>query len=209
VLAAAAQGSLADTAALRTAFEAETRARERAEDDPAALLAALRREQADPAMQAALDRLGAAYAQETRARADRARIAARAQVQAAAVLSRSVFIAQQRANGLQGMIDNPAAFGGTPRQAETWRPMLAAVQAEVEGGVRAYAAIVSQLAQAGDVAVGTEAEVVQQELRAQGVPALAPHVALVARHAGAARDGGLPPIPRLRDDILRAGAPGR
>ena len=209
VLGAAAQGSLADTAALRSAFEAETRARARTEDDPAALLAALRREQADPATQAALDRLGAAYARETRARADRARMAARAQVQAAAVLSRSVFIAQQRADGLQGMVNNPTAFGGTARQAEQWRPMLAAVRAEVEGGVRAYAAMVAQLAEAADVEVGAEVEVVRQEIRAQGVPGLDAHVALVARHADAARGGSLPPMASLRGDILRAGAPGR
>src|SRR6185436_3739838 len=100
-----------------------------------------------PVTQAALDRIGAAYARETRERTDRARVAARAQLQAAAVLSRSIFIAQQRASGLQGMIDNPSAFGATDQQARNWRPMLDAVRAEVDGGVRAYAAVVAQLAQ--------------------------------------------------------------
>jgi formylglycine-generating enzyme required for sulfatase activity len=209
VLGAAAQGSLADTAGLRSAFEAETRARASTQDDPAALIADLRREQSDPAMQTALDRLGAAYARETRERTDRARLAARAQLQAAAVLSRSVFIAEQRANGLRGMVENPAAFGASAQQAAQWRPMLAAVQAEVEGGVRAYAAVVAQLAQATDVAIPAEVEVVQQELRAQAVPALAPHVALVARHAEATRGGSLPPLATLRADILRAAAPPR
>jgi hypothetical protein len=209
VLASAAQGSLADTAALRTAFEAETRARATAQDDPAALIAALRREQPDPAMQTALDRLGAAYARETRDRADRARLAARAQVQAAAVLSRNVFIAQQRADGLQRMVENPAAVGGTAQQASTWRPMLAAVRAEVEGGVRAYAAIIAQLAQAADVAIPAEVAVVQQELRAQGVPGLAPHVALVSTHAETARRGTTPLLATLQEDILRAAVPPR
>ncbi len=207
VLAAAAQGSLADTAALRTAFEAETRARASTQDDPAALIAALRREQSDPAMQTALDRLGAAYARETRERTDRARVAARAQVQAAAVLSRNVFIAQQRANGLQGMVENPGAFGATPQQAQAWRPMLAAVQAEVEGGVRAYAAIIAQLSQASDVPLPAELEVVSQELRAQNVPALLPYVALVGTHAAAALRGSVPPMAVLRADILRTTAP--
>jgi hypothetical protein len=209
VLAGPAQGSLADTAALRQAFEAETQARTRTQDDPAALIAALRRDQADPATQSALARIGAAYARETRERSDRARVAARAQVQAAAVLSRNVFIAQQRAAGLQNMVDNPAAFGATAQQARNWRPMLDAVRAEVEGGVRAYAAIVSQLAESADIALRAEAEVVQQELRAQNVPNLAPHVALVARHAEAARRGGLPPLATLRGDILGAAAPPR
>jgi hypothetical protein len=209
VLGGPAQGSLADTATLRRAFEAETQARTASQDDPAALIAALRRDQADPATQTALDRIGAAYARETRERTDRARVAARAQVQAAAVLSRSVFIAQQRASGLQGMVDNPAAFGATAQQAQNWRPMLAAVRAEVEGGVRAYAAVIAQLAQAPDIAVPAEAEVVQQELRAQNVPNLAPHVALVARHAEAARRGGLPSLTALRTDILGAATPPR
>ncbi len=211
VLAAPAQGSLADTATLRGAFEAETTARERAntQDDPAALIAALRRDQNDPGTQTALDRIGAAYARETRDRADRARLAARAQVQAAAVLSRSVFIAQQRADGLQAMVENPASVGGTAQQAAGWRTMLGAVQAEVDGGVRAYAAMIAQLAQATDVTVPVEAEVVRQELRAQNVPGLEPHVGLVARHAAAARGGTLPPIATLRAEILRATTPPR
>lgn len=209
VLAGPAQASLADTAALRQAFEAETEARTSGQDDPAALIAALRRDQADPVTQAALDRIGAAYARETRERTDRARVAARAQLQAAAVLSRSIFIAQQRASGLQGMIDNPAAFGATEQQARNWRPMLDAVRAEVDGGIRAYAAIVAQLAQAGDVAIPAEAQVVQQEIRAQNVPNLAPHVALVARHAEAARRGAMPSAATLRADILGAAAPPR
>jgi hypothetical protein len=87
--------------------------------------------------------------------------------------------------------------------------MLDAVRAEVEGGLRAYAAIVSQLADSADIAVRAEAEVVQQELRAQNVPNLAPHVALVARHAEAARRGGIPPLATLRGDILGAAAPPR
>lgn len=209
VLGAVAQASLADTAALREAFRAESRARTAEQDDPAALIAALRRDQADPAAQAALDRLGAAYARETRERADRARVAARAQLQAAAVLSRNVFIAQQRATGLQGMIDNPAAFGATPRQAEAWRPMLAAVRGELEGGVRAYAAIIAQLAEARDVTIPAEVDVVQQEIRAQGVPVLAPHVALAATHVGAARQGRLPSLAALQAEILRAATPPR
>jgi hypothetical protein len=209
VLAGPAQASLADTAALRQAFDAETQARTRTQDDPAALIAALRRDQADPATQTALDRIGAAYARETRERTDRARVAARAQLQAAAVLSRSVFIAQQRASGLQNMVDNPAAFGATPQQARNWRPMLDAVRAEVEGGVRAYAAVVAQLAEATDVAIPAEVAVVQQELRAQNVPNLAPHVALVARHAETARRGGIPPLVTLRSDILGAATPPR
>ena len=209
VLAGPAQGSLADTAVLRRAFEAETQARTQNQDDPAALIAAMRRDQADPVTQAALDRIGAAYARETRERTDRARVAARAQVQAAAVLSRNIFIAQQRASGLQSMVDNPAAFGATDQQARTWRPMLDAVRAEVDGGVRAYAAIVAQLGQATDIAVPAEADVVQQELRAQNVPNLAQHVALVARHAEAAKRGALPPLAGLRSDILGAATPPR
>ncbi len=203
VLAAPTQGSLADATAFRDAFQAETRARATPGDDPAALLDALRRDQADPAMLAALDRLGAAYARETRDRADRARVAARAQIQAAAVVARGVFIANSRAGGLQDMISNPAVFGGTAQQVPAWRGMLGAVQTEVEGGVRAYAAIIAQLAGAADVAVGIEAEVVQQDLRAQRVPELAGPVALVARHAQAARSGGLPNMAVLRADILR------
>jgi len=209
VLAGPAQGSLAETAALRRAFEAETQARSQNQDDPAALIAAMRRDQADPITQAALDRIGAAYARETRERTDRARVAARAQVQAAAVLSRSVFIAQQRASGLQSMVDNPGAFGATEQQARNWRPMLDAVRAEVDGGVRAYAAVIAQLGQASDIAVRAEAEVVQQELRAQNLPTLAPHVALVARHAEATKRGALPSLASLRSDILGAAAPPR
>lgn len=202
VLAAPTQSSLADSTSFRQAFEAETRIRIPVGDDPATLLQALRRDQTDPAMLAAIDRVGAAYAAETRESTDRARLAARAQIQAAAVLARSVYVADQRAGALQTMVENPSAVGATLQQAAAWRPMLAGVRAEVEGGVRAYAAIVAQLARATDVQVGAEAAVVQQDLRAQRVPELIGPVALVARHAEAATRR-LPSLAVFRTDILR------
>ena len=201
-LAAPTQGSLADSNSFRQAFDAETRVRVPTGDDPVALLQALRREQTDPAMLAAIDRVGAAYAAETRESTDRARLAARAQIQAAAVLARSVYLAEQRALGLQRLVDNSATFGASRQQASNWRQGLADVRTEMEGGLRAYATVVTQLARATDVEVGAEAAVVQQDLRAQRVPDLVGVVALVARHAQTAARS-LPPLAVLRTDILR------
>lgn len=203
VLAAPAQGSLADTASLRSAFEAELRAGPSSQDNPTALLAALRREQSNPAMLQALDRLSAAYARETQERSDRTRAAARAQIQSAAVLSRNVLLAQQRANVIQAAVDDPASMGGRPEEAQVWRRLLTPIRAEVENGVRAYAATIAQIGSIGDLRIANEAAVVRQEVQAQGLAALLPHINLASQHAQAAQRGRIPNVAALRTDILR------
>ncbi len=200
VLAAAVQSSLADVNSFREAFQAESRARAAVtSDDPAALLEALRVDQTDPATLAALDRLGAAYARQTRERSDQARIAFRARIQAAAALARGVFLANFRVRAMQEMIDHPDDYGGTAQDVAAWRGILRAVETEMEGGVRAYAATIDQLAATADVSLSAEIEIVQQELRTQRVPELARPVALVARHVERGRS---PQMATLRREIL-------
>jgi formylglycine-generating enzyme required for sulfatase activity len=192
VLGAAAQGSLPEIAAAAAAFDAELGSLTIRPEDPLTILTALR-EASEPTLHPAIDRLRSAYEGELRQRLDNARLIARAQLQAAAVLAYSVIVAEQRILALRD---------GARRDASIQRWLDRAVpplERERDTSLAAYGAVLAELATIRDFDVVAEASLAAQELRGRGQPDLAGRVTMTAEFVAAARQGTAPTLRSLLD----------
>lgn len=203
------------------AFEAEARGRETAAENPASLLAALKRDAADEALRRGIGRVEAALAEQARARAEQEAAALKAQIEAAATLARQVALARGNVavfTALRGLLD-----GMGPMVPEGARATIATAAAALERRVAETPAATAQVIDAylravregGDSpapAIAAQARIVEEEMRSRRLPLGPELAALAARHMAAAAAGRLPAAEAAEREILAAaglGAPPR
>lgn len=205
-IAAPATTSLPRAEALARAFDAESRARDAAAEAPRGLIDILRRDAADPRLRDGLDRLEASLRTAERARTEEERARLAAQLEAAAVIGRSVWLAQRRMEGLQQLVDTADVMRATPEMRGSWVRLLEGIRAERELSLDGYARIVAELGRAAEAArVRAVGQVVAGELMARGLEELVPFLEVAVAQASTVRERGLPARDPLREEVLAAG----
>ena len=199
--------------AFARAFAEAARGREAAAEDPARLLAALKRETADEALRRGIGRVESALAEEARARAEQEAAALKAQIEAAATLARQVALAR-------GTV---AVFGAIRDLLDTVSPLLPAearppvanaaaalarrveeTPASVAQVLDAYLRAIREGSEAPATVIDAQARVVAEEMRARRL-ALMPELAiLAARQMRAVKVGRVPTAESAERDILAA-----
>ena len=199
--------------AFARAFEAEARGRETAAENPASLLAALKRDTADEAVRRGLTRVETALAEESRARAEQVAAALKAQIEAAATLARTIALAR----------GNVAVFGAIRGLLDTMGPLLPAearppvanasgalarrveeTPAAVGQVLDAYLRTIREGAEAPASVIVTQARIVEEEMRARRLPLMPELAALAARQMRAVKVGRLPTPEVAEREILAA-----
>jgi formylglycine-generating enzyme required for sulfatase activity len=199
--------------AFRAAFAEAARLRASVADDPEALLAALRRDSPDPAVQQGLTRLETTLRTEAGRARERERAALRAQIAAAAALARQVAVA--RGNdavlaAVRGLLEGVQPVVPEPVRApiaDTSRALaghLAETPASVAQLIDAYLRAVRQGALAEPALIAAEAQVVAEEMRARRLDVMAELAALAARQMREAGAGRLPGASETEAAILAA-----
>lgn len=204
-----------DTApeAFARAFAQEARGRETAAEDPASLLAALKREAPDEAVRRGIARVETALAEEARARVEQQAAALKAQIEAAATLARQVALARGNVAvfaALRGLLD-----GMAPMLPEAARPTVTSASGALERRVAETPAATAQVLDAylravreggGNPApaIAAQARIVEAEMRARRLPLGPELAALAARHMAASQAGRLPPAETAEREILEA-----
>jgi predicted nucleic acid-binding protein len=205
-IAAPATTSLPRAEAIARAFEAESRARDAAAEAPRGLIDILRRDAADPRLRDGLDRLEASLRTAERARAEEERARLAAQLEAAAVIGRSVWLAQRRMDGLQQLVDTADVMRASPEMRGSWVRLLEGIRAERELSLDGTARIVAEIGRAAEPArVRAVGQVVAGELMARGLEELVPFLEVAIAQAAAMRERGLPARDALREEVLAAG----
>lgn len=176
VLSAGSVGGLADIERVRQDFERESATRQQAVNDPRQVLALLRETTRDDALRGGLDRIGASLAAQERERADQARAALDAQIEAAVVLAMNVW-SQSRVIAMQLEL-----AGKFKEQEAEIRARAASNRRQQAGSLDGYMRLLRQAASgpARD-SLAARAEVVRQELRGRGQGYLVPFLDVLER----------------------------
>jgi formylglycine-generating enzyme required for sulfatase activity len=210
--------------AFARAFEAEARGRETAAENPASLLAALKRDTADEATRRGLARIEALLAEESRARAEQQAAALKAQIEAAATLARTVALARGNVavfGAIRGLLDTvepllpeaarppvATASGALARRAEDTPAAIAQL-------LDAYLRTIREGAEAPASVIATQGRIVEEEMRARRLPLMPELAVLASRQMRAVKAGRLPTPEAAEREILGAAglapaqAPGR
>jgi formylglycine-generating enzyme required for sulfatase activity len=205
-IAAPATTSLPRAEALGRAFEAESRARDAAAEAPRGVIDILRRDAADPRLRDGLDRLEASLRAGERQRTEQEQARLAAQQEAAAVLGRSVWLAQRRMEGLQQLVDTADVMRASAEMRQSWVRLLEGIRAERELSLDGYARIVADIGRTAEPArIRAVGEVVAGEFRARGLTDLLPFLEVAVAQAAALRSAGLAPRERMRTEVLAAG----
>jgi hypothetical protein len=205
VLSAPTIGSLQEAQDAQAAFDRLRRAHEAAANDPRALIAALRDSTTEQKLREGLDRLAAQLDSDDRARADAARIALGAQLEAATVLAHFTWSDEQFAKLQEALATTYFSTGpyASAAQAQIARDSAARRRAEQGASVDGYLRLLRQIATgeaAGDV--GPQIEVLRQELRDRGEVQLIAFLPVIAKHADALIAGQLVQAAQVKADIL-------
>ena len=199
--------------ALARAVEAEARGRERAAENPASLLAALKRETADEALRRGITRVEIALAEESRARAEQEAAALKAQIEAAATLARTVALARGNLavfGAIRGLLDGMGPL--LPAEA---RPPVANASAALARRIEdtpgaigqvldAYLRIIREGAEAPASVIAAQERVVVEEMRARRLSLMPELAALAGRQMRAVKLGRLPTPETAEREILAA-----
>ncbi|WP_291298856.1 SUMF1/EgtB/PvdO family nonheme iron enzyme [Elioraea sp.] len=195
------------------AFAAEAVGRQSAAENPAELLAALKRDTADPAVRNGLARVETALAEAARAQAEEQAAALKAQIEAAATLARQVALARGNVavfTALKGLLDGMAvvvpenARGTVTAASGALERRVADTPAATAQVLDAYLRAVREGGGAQAAAITAQARIVEGEMRTRRL-ALGPELAaLAARHMQAANAGRLPSADVAEREILAA-----
>lgn len=199
--------------AFRQAFAEAARLRATVAEDPEALIAALRRDSPDPAVQQGLARLETTLRTEAGRTRERERAALRAQIAAAAALARQVAVARGNdavLTAVRGLLEGVAPLVPEAARApvtDTNRALaghLAATPASVAQLLDGYLRAVRQGALAEPELIEAEAAVVAEEMRARRLALMADLALLAARQMREAGAGRLPTAAATEAAILAA-----
>ncbi len=199
--------------AFARAFEAEARGRQITADNPAEILAALKRDTPDEAVRRGLSRVETALAGEQRARGEQAAAALKAQIEAASTLARTIALSRGNVavlTALRGLLE-----GMAPVVPEASRGTVTGAASAIERRVAETPSAVAQVldadlravregGQAEAQAITAQAKVVEDEMRARRLPLGPELAALAARHMQAAKAGRLPSPEVAEREILTA-----
>ena len=193
----------------RAAFEAETRNRSSATDDPQRLLQVLHDEATDPALRQGVARVQATLRAESRARADQEHETIRAQLTFAASMARQVFVAEGNSEVLR-IAGSTLSSNDDPIARRVSDLLLARHREIMSSGIDvlldSYLALVLRLGRGVDRArLADNARVVVEEQRAKNFLNMAALAQLAVRHAGAAAEGRPVTRERALADIVEAG----
>ncbi|WP_144299977.1 formylglycine-generating enzyme family protein [Elioraea rosea] len=199
--------------AFARAFEAEARGRQFTAENPAEILAALKRDTPDEAVRRGLTRVETALAGEQRARGEQAAAALKAQIEAASTLARVVAISRGNVavlTALRGLLEGmapmvPEASRGTVSGAATaLERRVADTPAAVAQVLDAYLRAVREGGEAEAQAITAQARIVEAEMRSRSLPLGPELAALAARHMQASKAGRLPSPEVAEREILAA-----
>jgi formylglycine-generating enzyme required for sulfatase activity len=195
------------------AFAQEASGRQSAAENPSQLLAALKRETADPAVRQGLTRVETALAEAARAQAEEEAAALKAQIEAAATLARQVALARGNVavfTALKGLLEGMApvvpesARATVTSAASALDRRVADTPAATAQVLDAYLRAVREGGGATPQLITAQARIVEGEMRTRRL-ALGPELAaLVARHMQAANAGRLPAAEVAEREILAA-----
>jgi hypothetical protein len=199
--------------AFRSAFAEEARLRATVAEDPEALIAALRRDSPDPAVQQGLTRLETTLRTEAGRTRERERAALRAQIAAAAALARQVAVARGNdavLSAVRGLLTGVAPLVPEAARApvtdtnQALAGHLAATPASIAQLLDGYLRAVRQGALAEPALIEAEAAVVAEEMRARRLGLMADLALLAARQMREAGAGRLPNAAAAETAILAA-----
>jgi hypothetical protein len=195
------------------AFAAEARGRETAAENPASLLAALKRDAVDEAQRRGIARVETALAEQARVRAEQEAAALKAQIEAAATLARQVALARGNVavfSALRGLLEGMAPLVPEPARATisaaatALERRVAETPAATAQVLDAYLRAVREGGQSEAAAIAAQGRIVAEEMRSRQL-ALGPDLAaLAARHMQAAQAGRLPAAEAAKREILAA-----
>jgi formylglycine-generating enzyme required for sulfatase activity len=195
------------------AFAAEARGRETAAENPASLLAALKRDAVDEAQRRGIARVETALAEQARVRAEQEAAALKAQIEAAATLARQVALARGNVavfSALRGLLEGMAPLVPEPARATisaaatALERRVAETPAATAQVLDAYLRAVREGGQSEAAAIAAQGRIVAEEMRSRQL-ALGPDLAALAvRHMQAAQAGRLPAAEAAKREILAA-----
>jgi formylglycine-generating enzyme required for sulfatase activity len=202
--------SLPQTERLRHAFAAEASTSQadaqKAANDPQAALALLRRNTADPAQQAAIQRVEAQLAAEQRARSEQQREITRAQIETLAALAFSSREVEFRATLAQRQLDNPGVREslGINGVRDT-HARIADLRRNAAAVMDSYNAMLRRITENAPRAVVVEqVAILRRELQGRDLPRLYAYLDVIDRHVRDSQLGRSPTPQQLRADLDKA-----
>ena len=180
VLSAPAVGGLPEVERARAAFADVSGARQQAADDPRGTIAALREQTPDENLRRGLDRLSARLSSDGRERADAARVALLAQLEAGALLAQNVWDFTNRARIQSELLRDLTQ----PENQRVAKEAAARNLAQADASLDGYMRLVRQVAAGpgrGDVAA--QMDVLRQEVLARSQATMLPFLPILQGHA--------------------------
>jgi hypothetical protein len=200
--------SVPQTEAVKRAFAAEASSRQadaqRSAEDPQAALALLRRGVSDPAQQAAIRRVEAQLATDSRARGEQQREVVRAQIETLASLAFSSREVEFRAHlATQNLPAVEQQFGlGEVRRVEAG---IADLRRNGTAVLDSYGATLRRIAENAPRSVVVEQlALVRRDLQTRDLPRLGAYLDVIDRHIRDSQLGRTPAMPAIRADLDRA-----
>jgi formylglycine-generating enzyme required for sulfatase activity len=200
--------SVPQTEAVKRAFAAEASSHQadaqRSAEDPQAALALLRRGVSDPAQQAAIRRVEAQLATDSRARGEQQREVVRAQIETLASLAFSSREVEFRAHlATQNLPAVEQQFGpGEVRRVEAG---IADLRRNGTAVLDSYGATLRRIAENAPRSVVVEQlALVRRDLQTRDLPRLGAYLDVIDRHIRDSQLGRTPAMPAIRADLDRA-----
>ena len=180
VLSAPAAGSLAEVETARTEFADVSGQRQQAADDPRRSIVLLKETTADETLRASLDRLSARLTSDERARADLARTALAAQLEAGIVLAQNVWSFNNLANVQRAFLETTT----DPANRRIVEEGMARNLNQAEAVMDSYMKLLRQIATGPARAdIAPQMAVLQQEITARSQRTLLPFLPIVQDQA--------------------------
>jgi hypothetical protein len=195
VLSAPAASGQAEVSRIAEEFDALRGKAEAAADDPRRLIALLKEQTGDDPLRQGLDRLGATLDSAERARADQARVALGAELEAGTLLAQNVWNLEHAAR----LQDKLATIFPDPVQQQQVHAAAARSRDNQAGALDGYMRLVRQIATgpARD-SVAAQADIVRQEVQSRGQGYLVAFLRLIVQHSDAVVQGR----PEMRQQVL-------